>query len=382
MLKKTTAAMFLLAIATITTIAADKIYVDNVKGNDRNDGSQDMPFKTLRKAVSSLSPGMTLFMVPNQKPYKDSLKLSGLPAKVDAPITIDGQNSVLNGLKDTRKMWVSAGEELYKREAYKNIQVARHFMVIDRKLQRMGIYAKLRRPKLKSPDKIIPGEWTYVKNENSLYLKVPAGKTINDISLFEPSDISNSGVMIIKSSNIIIKNLTVEYFKNDGFNMHGSCKNIYLENITAKYCGDDGVSAHEDSEIKVKNFISIGNVSAICHVNDCISDNENILIKDSYGTDIYLLNKSNRFKNLLVESSGFVWFKKGSLNIENALFTNPENNPRAYFRIDVKDAKFKNVMVKDRKIINKNSDVKIFSKDSKDFDDSFITENPKIFSAY
>lgn len=377
MLKRITASTLMLT--AIISIASNKIYVDNIKGNDRNDGSKDMPFKTLRKAADKLSPGMTLFLVPNKKPYNASLVLSKLPVEPGKVITVDGQNSVLNGLKDTRKMWTATGEGLYKREAYKHIQVRRHFMVIDGKLQRMGIYAKLRRPKLNSPDKIKPGEWTYVKDENSLYLKLPAGKTINDISLLEPSDRSYSGVMIIKTSNIVVKNLTVEYFKNDGFNIHGSCQNILFENVTAKYCGDDGISAHEDSTIKVKNFVSIGNVSAICHVGDCVTNNENILIKDSFGTDVYLINKANKFKNLIVESSGFVRFKKGTLEIENALFTNPAKSPRAIFSVNIKDAKFKNVMVEDRKIIKNNSNVKIFSKGSKEFDDSFVAKTQNLF---
>ena len=377
MLKRITASTLMLT--AIINVTANQIYVDNVKGNDRNNGSQSMPFKTLRKAASKLSPGMTLFIVPNSKPYNASLVLSKLPVETGKVITVDGQNAVLNGLKDTRKMWKPAGKDLYKREAYKHIQVKRHFMVINGKLQRMGIYAKLRRPKLKSPDKITPGEWTYVKSENCLYLKLPAGKTINDISLLEPSDRSYSGVMIIKTSNIVVKNLTVEYFKNDGFNIHGSCQNISFENVTAKYCGDDGISAHEDSTIKVKNFASIGNASAICHVGDCVTDNENILIKDSYGTDVYLLNKANKFKNLVVESSGFVRFKKGALEIENALFTNPAKNPRAIFSVNIKDAKFKNVMVEDRKIIKNNSNVKIFSKGSKEFDNSFVAKTQNIF---
>jgi hypothetical protein len=251
-------------------------------------------------------------------------------------------------------------------------------MVINGKLQRMGIFAKLRRPKLKAPAELKAGEWSFVKNENNLYLKLGDNKKINDISLLEPSDRSYSGVMIIKSSNIVVKNLTVEYFKNDGFNFHGSCKNIYCENIMAKYCGDDGISAHEDSVITVKNFASVGNVSAVCHVNESESHNENILIVDSYGTDIYLLNKANTFKNLIVSSSGFVRFKKGALSVENALFANPAKSPRATFSISVKDAKFKNVMVKGRKIVKNNVDAKIFSEGSKGFDDSFVAKTKAI----
>jgi hypothetical protein len=64
--------------------------------------------------------------------------------------------------------------------------------------------------------------------------------------------------------------------------------------------------------------------------------------------------------------------------VDNALFANPAKSPRATFSISVKDAKFKNVMVEGRKIVNNNADAKIFSEGSKGFDDSFVAKTKAI----
>ena len=357
----------------VSGFAENSLYVDNVKGSDRNNGSEQKPLRTFRKAVRLLKPGMTLYLVPNKnKPYKHSLVIKRKPSTTDKLITIDGQGAILNGLTDTKRKWTLVKDGLYKRKIRrpKGFYVQRHFMVIDGHQQRMGIYKKLTRKSLKEVEELEPGEWTYNEDDGVLFLKL--AKKLEDTELLEPADKMASGVMIQASSNVKIKNITVEYFKNDGYNISEDSKNVIFENIIAKYCGDDGISAHQKCEIKVRKFVSIGNVSAICHVQESTSENEDILIKDSLGTDLYLFNKSNTFKNLVVDSSGFVRVLKGELYIENALFTNPQNDNRAIFSITTRDAEFKNVMIKNRRITHNKARVEYFENGTQGFDDSFV----------
>ena len=101
------------------------------------------------------------------------------------------------------------------------------------------------RPDMKSkcyfpPEKLKPGEMGYAK-DGSLYFRWPKGckpgKAIGaDRGRFKPIILpEKNGVngVSIACSNIIIRNLTVKYAGNDGFNIHGHRKGIRLENVRA-----------------------------------------------------------------------------------------------------------------------------------------------------
>src|SRR5262245_7132317 len=60
-------------------------FVDAGKGDDKNDGSQAKPWKTLQHGVKRLKPGETLYLRGGTYYEKVSLTRSGTP---EAPITI------------------------------------------------------------------------------------------------------------------------------------------------------------------------------------------------------------------------------------------------------------------------------------------------------
>jgi hypothetical protein len=66
------------------------------------------------------------------------------------------------------------------------------------------------------------------------------------------------------------------------------------------------------------------------------------------------------------------------LYIENALITNPENNNQAIVSITTPDAKFKNVMIKNRKITHNKAGVKYFSEKSAGFNNAFVEKVKKL----
>ena len=97
------------------------------------------------------------------------------------------------------------------------------------------------------PEKLKPGEMGYAK-DGSLYFRWPKGckpgKAVGaDRGRFKPIILpAKNGVncVSIACSNIIIRNLTVKYAGNDGFNIHGHRKGIRLENVRALSCADKG----------------------------------------------------------------------------------------------------------------------------------------------
>jgi hypothetical protein len=102
-------------------------------------------------------------------------------------------------------------------------------------------------------------------------------------------------------NHIVIRNLVATRVWNDGYNIHGKTRDILFENITAIDCGDDGLSAHEDCEVRVEGFVSIGNSTGICNIGKSTSVNNRVLIKDCLGYDFFVLDSNvHVLKNSLI----------------------------------------------------------------------------------
>ena len=325
----------------VSTVYAETYYVNNVKGNDNGNGlkaepdKNNAPFKTIAKGVKALKEGDTLKLVSTDKPYYSNVTLITKKGSAGAPIVIDGQMATLCGARQLNAdEWKQEGDLYVKDIELKKNILCRFFLVFNGKINRMGRALKGTLAPLKKHSELKPGEWTYDELNKKLYLRLLPGGKIKDIA--EPILSLSSGVKVVNScENIVIKNLIVEFFWNDGFNIHGDNKNIKFENIFARFNGDDGISAHETSDISVNNYVSIGNATGICHIQDSISRNENIYIKDSASIDLCTMNKANTFKNIMISSfsSHGLVVGGGTDNFENGFFQNKRNpQPKAVFK--------------------------------------------------
>lgn len=309
-------------------------YVDHETGNDHYSGlfpeanNGDGPFKSIRRATGTVKAGDEIKLIPKTKPYLENVVFYNQSGAADKPIVFDGQMAVLRGSCPlSAEKWRSAGEGRFKVKLnLPETVLVRFFLVINGKINRMNRTLKGKSAPLKSPDELQDGEWTYLPSEQALYVRLPDDSAPEEIDL---PILSSSGVEISGAcSNLIIKNLVVEYFWNDGYNIHGDCKNISFKNIMARFNGDDGISAHETCEISVTNFISCSNGAGLCHIGNSRSVNSNILICGISGIEILLLNPENIFNNLVVidNSHNGVNFNGKSLNISDAVFINNQTN--------------------------------------------------------
>ena len=171
------------------------------------------------------------------------------------------------------------------------------------------------RPDMKSkcyfpPEKLNPGEMGYTK-DGSLYFRWPKGykpgKAIGaDRGRFKPIIIpAKNGVngVSIACSNIIIRNLTVKYAGNDGFNIHGHRRGIRLEKVRALSCADEGISAHETTEMEVINSEIAWNGSisgGVTDVNDAVTTYRNCIVHDNAGAAFSFTGKAHRVYDSLI----------------------------------------------------------------------------------
>ena len=171
------------------------------------------------------------------------------------------------------------------------------------------------RPDMKSkcyfpPQKLKPGEMGYAK-DGSLYFRWPKGckpgKGIGaDRGRFKPIILpAKNGVngVSIACSDIIIRNLTVKYAGNDGFNIHGDRAGIRLENVRALSCADEGISAHETTEMEVfdSEIAWNGSISGgVTDVNDAVTTYRNCIIHDNAGAAFSFTGKVHRVYDSLI----------------------------------------------------------------------------------
>lgn len=300
--------LYLLFSAYAVNAFATDYYVDNVKGSDANNGvAQEKAFQTIRQGVSVLKAGDRLILTANDEPYPENLRIRDRSGEVSKPIEIDGRGARLSG--ETRipaEKWRAEGSGLYSTEhAIKQFDRHRFYMIIDGNMNRMGRCSKggVSAAFKKTAD-LADNEWTWVEAENRLYVRLPNGKDPGSVRLAIPTSKCHSGVELEGNCRfVIIRNLTVTHFPNDGYNLHGNCTDIEFYNISARYNGDDGISGHETCSFMVDGFRAEGNATGICHILECIGVHKNVVLKKATGIELLMQNKRNVFENVAVESA-------------------------------------------------------------------------------
>jgi hypothetical protein len=286
------------------------LYVDRINGDDTANGLSALkrhgngPFRTINAAIAAAQPGDTILLAPSREPYREPavfINKSGEPGK---PIVLDGQGAFICGsdhidpaswretepglfVNDTLYSMIDQGHNASPDVV--NAVMARFFMLIDGKQQRMNRTSKGPSVDFKSPGDLQPGEWTFDAPTRAIYLKLEPGDRIADHVIQAPLR-ANGVTFIGKSAHLVVRNVTAQHTYNDGFNLNDSTRDVLLENIQALDCGDDGISAHANCRVIVRGFVSRGNSTGFCHTDDSQSITENALVFDCHGVEIHLLN--------------------------------------------------------------------------------------------
>ena len=250
------------------------------------------------------------------------LKRSGTPEK---PEVFDGQGMLIDlGIRVSEHDWIMDGDLWTSQPGF--LKSFGHTPRIAG--QTAGLFigdipitiprdyeAEKGRPDMKSkcyfsPEKLKPGEMGYAKDE-SVYFRWPKGckpgKAIGaDRGRFKPIILpAKNGVngVSIACSDIIIRNLTVKYAGNDGFNIHGHRRGIRLEKVRALSCADEGISAHETTEMEVINSEIAWNGSisgGVTDVNDAVTTYRNCIVHGNAGAAFSFTGKAHRVYDSLI----------------------------------------------------------------------------------
>ena len=281
------------------------LHVDPKNGRDSNDG-RTQPVKTIARALRLAQPGDTVHLTPGRYlESADFTKKHGSPGK---PITLDGHGAVLDGSEPINADdWEALGNDLYRKAhllpRFDDAMRGRWFFLWNGRMNRMGLCSKGPSLPLKMPAELQPDEWTYVKDEDAFYIRLPAGRSLADANIRYPAR-SSGVIQSIAGSWQVVRNVITTHVYNDGYNVHGQQRGLTYENIAAIECGDDGFSAHDEAECRIDGFISIGNATGLCDTVSSVTSYRNVFISGCHGYDIFFIGDSpHRMENVFVESA-------------------------------------------------------------------------------
>ena len=226
--------IFILIATLICQITIADIYVNNKNGSDRNPGkSPDKAVMTLEAGVQRMrrTNDRKLILANTGTPYYESLMFINFSGTPQSPIVIEGNGAVISGLKEIPAAKWKLHKDGIWYYAQRRYGALRPYLVIDGKRVPEMPLAKLK-------------ENSHYWSRKGVFFKGEKGKSIKDYKIF--ATVLVSGFVVDNSSYITCRNLTCEYFSNDGFNVHGDSQSLFFENIIGRRNGDDGFSIHED----------------------------------------------------------------------------------------------------------------------------------------
>ncbi|MCB1231263.1 MAG: right-handed parallel beta-helix repeat-containing protein [Verrucomicrobiae bacterium] len=275
-------------------IFATDLYVDPKTGNDAADGDAAAPLESIAMAIKRAIAGDTIYLVHHGERWTDLPTFHSKSGEPGKPIVLDGQGAVLDGSEPLDPaQWTDLGDGLFSSDTLLGDAgraiIDRFYFLIDGRMNRMGRSLKGPKEPWKAPADLVPGEWCWVEETNTFYLRIEAGQALAEAKIALPR--KTNGVAISGDcSHLVIRNVTATHVQNDGFNIHGKTRDVRFENVKAIECGDDGISAHGDCWIEIDGMVSTGNSTGVCHVNNSHSIASNLTLFGNHGFEYFVLD--------------------------------------------------------------------------------------------
>ena len=249
-----------LVFATLTTTSARDVHVDNLRGDDRNNGEtllsqgkSNGPCKTIDKALRHARSGDRIVLKANpEDPYRESIAVQGgfASGKTGAPVEIVGNGAVLDGtmsLIDAE--WDYEGNDQFS---------IRPRLMAHQQLFLAGTAAQRVPVKDGARPKLEPLQWCLY--DGKIHFRCEPGRIP---ATYNPACCRlQAGITLYEVHDIVISNLTVRGFQLDGVNAHDTAREVQLLNVTSVDNGRSGFSIGGASRVRLEGCNAAGNGAA------------------------------------------------------------------------------------------------------------------------
>jgi len=239
----------LFSCAMLSVASAKNLFVNNVTGDDKRDGSTAMtsgrqggPYRTIRRALLGARNGDRIALADTGEPYRESVTLqaSRHSGVVGHPFELVGNGAVLDGSQPVPKdAWEFASGEVFR---FQPPRMRYQVLYLDGKpAKRKRVDAGEPRPELQPLEWCLHDRYVYFRIEKD---KLPRQYDLSYTAL-------PVGITIYEARHVIVRGLVIQGFQLDGVNAHDGVFYGRLEGLTCRGNGRSGISIGGASRVKI-----------------------------------------------------------------------------------------------------------------------------------
>lgn len=228
-------------------VLARDIFVDNLNGDDRNNGTQATPgpsrigpLKTIGRATWIAEAGDRIVLAKHDEPYREMVCLIG-PRNSgfqETPFTIEGNGAVLDGSAPINSEdWDHAVGDVF--------QVRFRYMAYPMLFEGEKLLPRVTLANAGDVSQLQVGQWA--SSHGKVYFRPAADRSLLTYPLYGAS--LATGITLFQVDNVVIRNLTVQGFRIDGISAPDAAEVVRLEKVVSRANGRSGLSAGGTSKV-------------------------------------------------------------------------------------------------------------------------------------
>lgn len=248
---------FSLILFLFRSVSARDIFVDNLGGDDRNNGEtlrsqgkSNGPCRTLTKALRLVRSGDRIVLAAHpDEPYREAIAVQGgfSSGYEGNPVEIVGNGAVLDGtfsLADAQ--WEYEGKDTFSIQP--RLMAFQQLFLGGKAAQRVSLNGR-------AIPALAPLQWCL--SEGKIFFRCEPGRVP---ASYDPSCCGlQTGITLYEVHDVVIRDLAVRGFQLDGVNAHDTARRIELVNVTSLENGRSGFSIGGASRVRLDGCTAAGN---------------------------------------------------------------------------------------------------------------------------
>lgn len=247
-------------LVPVTVALAGEVYVDTQLGDDTFNGRAPKlinentgPVRTLQRGLQRVESGDTLILVNRGEVFTGEISMAGsrFSGVLGKAFVLEGNGVVLDGSRPIpAAAWVKVKPDLWK---FTPMRKGTYLLLVDGKPA----------PEVPCPPgaaeipELAVGRWCAWHGAIFFRVTTDPFKTPRDMPMSYAAE--GTGITLLDTQDVVIRNLTVRYYRQDGVNVHDRSRNVILENVTLEANGRSGLSASGNSLVGLKGCTLVNN---------------------------------------------------------------------------------------------------------------------------